>query len=61
MREYILIKEADAIAVEYGYESNLRNAFEKPLIVLFVGVGFASSQAFVVRYTKVGFVMNHNS
>lgn len=61
VKEYILIKEADAIAVEYGYERNLNNEFENPVTVLFVGVGFASSQAFVVQYTKVNFVMHYNS
>ena len=37
VKEYILIKEADAIAVEYGYERNLNNEFENPVTVLFVG------------------------
>lgn len=35
---------------------NLHNEFETPVTVLFVGVGFSESQAFVVEYSKVGAV-----
>lgn len=51
--DYVLIREADAIAVEYGYMRNLHNEFEIPVTVLFVGVGFSEAQAFVVEYSKV--------
>ena len=49
-----MIQEPDAVAVEYGYYLNLSHQFdEKPMTVLFVGVGYSASQAFVVQYTKV--------
>lgn len=52
--EYILIGEPEAVALEYGYYMNLSHQFdEKPMTVLFIGVGYAASQAFVVQYTKV--------
>lgn len=54
--DYVLIRETDAIAIEYGYMKNLHNEFETPVTVLFVGVGFSESQAFVVEYSKVGVV-----
>ncbi|KAK8810907.1 hypothetical protein WA556_003990 [Blastocystis sp. ATCC 50177/Nand II] len=58
--EYILIQEPDAVAVEYGYYLNLSHQFdEKPMTVLFVGVGYSASQAFVVQYTKDHFKILH--
>ena len=50
---YLLIHETDAMAITFGYNRSLINGFEKPLTVLFVGVGFIESQAFVVRYSQV--------
>ena len=56
VKDYILLYESDAIALNYGYFPNLRNEFSsRPVYILFVGVGFIESQAFVIRYTKVGF------
>lgn len=60
--EYTLIYEPDAVAIEYGYYKNLSKEFDaKPLTVLFVGVGFAASQAFIVQYTKVKTPMGCNT
>ena len=42
--DYILIDEVDAVAVDYGYYRSLYNEFEKPVTVLFVGVGFSAAQ-----------------
>ena len=50
---YLLIHETDAMAITFGYNRSLVSGFEKPLTVLFVGVGFIESQAFVVRYSQV--------
>ena len=56
VQNYVLLYEPDAIALNYGYFPNLRNEFSaKPTYILFVGVGFIESQAFVIRYTEVGF------
>lgn len=58
--DYVLIREADAIAIEYGYMKNLHNEFETPVTVLFVGVGFSEAQAFVVEYSKVGYCYGYH-
>lgn len=52
---FLLIYETDAIALNYGYFPNLRNEFcNNNVYILFVGVGFIESQAFVIRYSEVG-------
>ena len=50
---YILLYETDAIAINYGYFRNFHDEFNKPVYILFVGVGFIESQAFVVRFSEV--------
>ena len=53
VNNYILVREIDSIAVEYAFYRSINREFDKePRVVLFVGVGFAASQAYIVRFSK---------
>ena len=50
---YILIKEVDSMAVDYSYYKSLYHEFDtKPIVVLFIGVGFGESQAYAIEFSK---------
>ena len=57
--DYILIDEVDAVAVDYGYYRSLYNEFEKPVTVLFMGVGFSAAQAYAVEFSKDSYRILH--
>lgn len=55
VNDYILIKEVDAIALNYGYSKAINNQLDTPRTVLFMGVGFAATQLFIARFTATGY------
>ena len=53
VESYVLIREIDSIAIEYAFYRSINKEFDKESrVVLFVGVGFAAAQAYVVRFGK---------
>ena len=56
-----MIREIDSIAIEYAFYKSINKEFDKePRVVLFVGVGFAASQAYVVRFSKDSYeILSH--
>ena len=55
INDYILITEADAIALNYGYYKAINHQFATPKTVLFMGVGFMGAQLFIARFTANGY------
>ena len=55
INDYILITEADAIALNYGYYKAINHQFDTPKTVLFMGVGFMGAQLFIARFTAEGY------
>ena len=51
--EYIMIREIDSVAVDYGFYKDIYHEFDSnPSVVLFVGVGYSEAQSFAVQFTK---------